>query len=80
MLNKLGTLTGTLKSKIPAMEIGILLREPTRLQQQEQEIHLRNHLKVISLRERERERCSILKPKLTLRNDTIINKLIFLNN
>lgn len=31
MLNKLGTLTGTLNRKIPAREMGILFNDPTRL-------------------------------------------------
>jgi hypothetical protein len=31
MLQKFSTLTGTLNSKIPATEMGILFREPTRL-------------------------------------------------
>jgi len=31
MLQKFSTLTGTLNSKIPAIEMGILFREPTRL-------------------------------------------------
>lgn len=32
MLNEFGTLRGALKIKMPAMEMGILFREPTRLQ------------------------------------------------
>lgn len=34
ILNKFGKLTGTLKSKIPQIDIGILFNDPTKLQRQ----------------------------------------------
>ena len=37
ILNKFGTLTGTLNSRIPAREIGILFNDPTRLQKTNQD-------------------------------------------